>query len=127
MIETANQYIAVHALATKNLKITEPSGREFRIPQGSVFLSSPNVADRAAREGLVRAINPVTDADAPVEGDKRLFDRHGANFFKIPYDGARLAVAIVAYVEPAPSIIIHAFERPAPSPPAPLTGFEFPR
>jgi hypothetical protein len=126
MIETANQYIATHALAIKNIKITQPSGREFRVSQGAVFLTSQNVADRAAREGLVRAINPVADVDAPVEGDKRLFDRHGANFFRLAYDNASLAVRIELFKEPAPSIIINAFERPAPSPPAPITGFEFP-
>jgi hypothetical protein len=122
--EIANRYVCSFAVALKPLVISLPSRRDYRVPQGHVFLSSPSTAHAAALTGLVRAVDWSTDQAAPVEGDKNLFERHRGQFFEIPFHDAKLAVAIVAYVEPAPPTVV-SFERPAPSPPAPLTGFEY--
>lgn len=125
MIENANLFVAVHAVTLAPVVVTLPSGRTYRIPQGSVFLSSPPPAHAAALAGLVRALDWDTDHAAPVEGDKALFVRHRGRFFNIAYDNAPLAVRIEPYKEPAPSIIIRAFPQREPAPPVMRTGFEY--
>ena len=127
IVEIANRYCVCHAVALRRIVVTLPSRYEHQVPEGAVFLASPPTAHAAAIARLCRAIDPGTDSDAVVVGDKGLFDRYGARFFEIPYHNAQLAIKIEAYKEPAATTVFEAFPRAAPSPPAPLTGFEFPR
>jgi hypothetical protein len=123
--EVANQYVAVHAFALKVLTVTFPNDRTYCVNKGMIFAVSPSVADRAARLGLCRAVDLMTDSDAPIASDAALFAKHGAQFFKLPYGAASFAIRIDSAKEPQASIVIDASRPSAPSAPEPRTGFEF--
>jgi hypothetical protein len=125
MFETANEYLAAHPVALKTLTVELPDGRTYRVMPGHIFLSSTSVAHKAAQQGLCRAIDWDTDQAAPVSGDKQLFERHRGQIFRLPYDGARLAVKIEPYKEPPAATVFHAFPQRESAAPVIRTGFEY--
>lgn len=129
LTNVGNRYIVALALATVPLVVTRPNGgRDYRVPKGSIFVASLNVAHAAARAGLCRAVD-IGDVNAPSECDAAYFARYGSRHFELSFDEGQstLAVKIERYVEPTPAVRIDAFpQAPAPAP-LPATGFETPR
>lgn len=127
-VEICNLYLAAFAIALLRLVVTLPSGRQYQVPRGHVFLTSPDVAHTAALAKLCRRADADFDSDAPCSGDKNLFEQHRGRFFNLPYSEAQLqlAVAIEAYREPPKPIVIDCAERGGTAPPAPtqVSGFE---
>ncbi len=130
--EICNLYKCVHAVALTKLVVTLPNGREYQVPQGHVFLASPDPAHTAALAKLCRRADADIDSNAAVASDKQLFRQYRDRFFDLAFHDAQLqlAVKIQKFIAPPPAIVIDCADRGfGTAPPAPrvVTGFEQPR